>query len=325
MKLKRLVNLEKLKKALPMTVILIVAALAVYLANQYLTSRSNEIEQSLQDQADKMRAKVTVPVVDLNPGDVLSMEQVAARSVPKEYMNFDVIPPENIDAYIGKKIIRPVRKGTPLLESYFLLYESVPFSKTIEAGNRAITIPVDEINSFSGLLRAGDRIDLFYLMKPPTLPLPGVPQEDMLMAPLLENVEVRATGQTTVREVVAADQARQSGMPDQMGRGKQSYHTVTIAVSAEDAQRVILVQTGARIVAVLRRPDDNTSGQSKLYLSDVVGQPRRPKPVLPPGPEVQYIIGGRFNTGDNVSGDDPEGKLAALKRLFGSMGANKGQ
>lgn len=325
MKLKRLVNFEKLKKALPMTVILIVAALAVYLANQYLTNRSSEIEQGLQDQADKMRAKVTVPVVDLNPGDVLSMEQVASRSVPKEYMNFDAIPPENVEAYIGKKIIRPVRKGTPLLESYFLLYEAIPFSKTIEPGNRAITIPVDEINSFSGLLRAGDRIDLFYLMKPPTLPIPGTPQDDMLMAPLLENVEVRATGQTTVREVVAAEQAKQSGMGDQFGKGRQSYHTITIAVSAEDAQRVILVQTGARIVAVLRRPDDNTNGQSKLYLSDVVGQPRKHKPVLPPGPEIQYIIGGRFNTGDNVTGEDPEVRLAALKRLFGSMGANKGQ
>lgn len=323
MKLKRLLNLEKLKKALPMVVIVLVAGLAVYLANKYLTSRSEEIEQSLLDEADRLKMKVTVPVVDLSPGEVLSMDQVAARTVPKEYMNYDAILPDNIDAYIGKKVIRPVRKGTPLLESYFLLYESVPFSKTIEPGTRAITIPVDEINSFSGMLRAGDRIDLLYLMKRPEVPsmLPAVTlQGDSVLAPLLENVVVRATGQTTVREVIAADRAAQSGMGDQQQMGRsQTYHTVTIAVSAKDAQRVILAQTGARIVAVLRRPDDNEVGQEKLYFSDVVDQPQMP--VIPP-PPVDYIIGGRFNTGDQTSDEQQARKVEMLKRLFSGMAAN---
>ncbi|MBC7489624.1 MAG: hypothetical protein H7240_06215 [Glaciimonas sp.] len=157
----------RIKKAMPLIIILFIAALAVFLANNYLRSRSNEIEKSLSDEASKVCANITLPRIDLSPGDVLTIDQLASRMVPKEYMNFDVITPEQINTYISKRIIQPIRKGTLLLESYFLIYESVPFSKSIHPGNRAITIQVDEINSFSGLLRAGGHIDLFYMIKRP--------------------------------------------------------------------------------------------------------------------------------------------------------------
>ncbi|MEB0013577.1 Flp pilus assembly protein CpaB [Glaciimonas sp. Gout2] len=326
MNLKRYINPDKIKKALPLIVILLIAALAVFLANSYLKSRSSEIEKSLSDEASKVRTTVTVPRMDLSPGDILTMDQLASRTVPKEYMNFDAITPEQIDAYIGKKIIRPVRKGTPLLESYFLLYESVPFSKSIDAGDRAITIPVDEINSFSGLLRAGDHIDLFYMMKRPPdgpqMPTPGPAQEDTMLAPLLENVEIRATGQTTEREVLAADRAKESGFGDRQSQpGRTTYSTVTISVPAADAQKVILVQTGARIVAVLRRPDDVDGVQKKLFLSDVLDPGAKERFKLPQGPQVDYIIGGRFKTGEYIDGgDDQAKKIEALKRFLGTVG-----
>ncbi|AMP00296.1 flp pilus assembly protein CpaB [Collimonas arenae] len=326
MKLKRLIDLQKIKKAAPLIIIVLVAAFAVFLANNYLRTRSSEIEKSLNDEASKIRTTVTVPRVDLNPGDVLNMEQVAARNVPKEYMNFDVIAPEQIDAYIGKKLIRPVRKGTPLLESYFLLYESVPFSKSIDPGSRAITIPVDEINSFSGLLRAGDHIDLFYMMKRPLEAGAGAApgQEDTMLAPLLTNVEVRATGQTTVREVEAADRAREVGAGTRRADTRTMYSTVTIAVPAADAQRVILIQTGARIVAVLRRPDEEGNAEKKIFLSDVVDPDGKRRLKMPTGPQVDYIIGGRFKTGEYVGGDeDPGKKIEALKRFLGSMAGNQ--
>ncbi|WP_161539973.1 Flp pilus assembly protein CpaB [Glaciimonas sp. PCH181] len=326
MNIKRYINPDKIKKALPLIIIVLIAALAVFLANSYLRSRSSEIEKSLSDEASKVRTTVTVPRIDLVPGDVLTMDQLASRTVPKEYMNFDVINPDQIDAFIGKKIIRPVRKGTPLLESYFLLYESVPFSKSIEAGSRAITIPVDEINSFSGLLRAGDHIDLFYMMKRPQdvpqAPTPGPAQEDTMLAPLLENVEIRATGQTTEREVLAADRAKASGFGDKQGQaGRTTYSTVTISVPAADAQKVILIQTGARIVAVLRRPDDQDGVQKKTFLSDVIDPGARARYKIPQGPQVDYIIGGRFKTGEYIDGgDDQAKKIEALKRFLGTVG-----
>ncbi|MGB7193132.1 MAG: Flp pilus assembly protein CpaB [Collimonas pratensis] len=325
MNIKRFINFQKIKKALPLLIIVLIAAFAVFLANNYLKTRSSEIEKSLSDEASKVRTIVTVPRIDLNPGDVLTMEQLASRTVPKEYMNFDVISPEQIDAYIGKKIIRPVRKGTPLLESYFLMYESVPFSKSIESGSRAITIPVDEINSFSGLLRAGDHIDLFYMMKRPQEgpPSAGPQPEDTVLAPLLKNIEVRATGQTTVREVLAADRAREAGLGERQGQaGRATYSTVTISVPAADAQKVILVQTGARIVAVLRSPDDQGDAEKRLFLSDVI-DPDAKRRLQMPGPQVDYIIGGRFKTGEYADGgSDQASKLEAFKRLLGSAAGN---
>lgn len=323
MKFKNPAVSQKIKKIFPFVAIIAIAVLSVVLANAYLKSRSTEIEESLSKEANKLRTRVAVPIVDLSPGDVLSADKLAARSLPKEYVNFDAIDPDGIDGFIGKKIIRPIRKGTPLLESYFLLVESIPFSKSIEPGHRAITMPIDEINSFSGMLRAGDRVDLFYIMKHNNVakgPM-GMPREDTELAPLLENVQVQATGQTTVRDITAADRAAQSGFGEQSRNMRSSYSTITISVPAIDAQRAILIQTSARIVAVLRRPDDHADGQKKLYLSDVV---KRVAYEAPPAtkPPVDFIIGGQFKSGDVIdgagSGPDPMRGLAALRELMAS-------
>jgi pilus assembly protein CpaB len=151
-------------------------------------------------------------------------------------------------------------------------------------------------------------------------PMGGPQLEDTMLAPLLENVEIRATGQTTVREVLAADRAQQSGFGERKGQaGRTTYSTVTISVPAVDAQRVILVQTGARIVAVLRRPDDQDGVQEKLFLSDVIDIGPPPSVHLPQGPQIDYIIGGSFKSGESVDG--PEGqarKIEALKKFLGS-------
>lgn len=316
-------QLQGLKKLWPLGLILVMTGLAVWTASRYLTSRTAEVEERLADQAAKSRITVVVPVRDLLAGEVIDLGVLVTRSVPREYVNQDAITQDTLDRYIGKKLTRPVSKGTPLLQSFVAAYEFKPFSTSIEAGTRAITLPVDEINSVSGMLTAGDKIDILVLTQ---IPLSnGSGKTEMQLLPLLESVTVRATGTTTQRELIAQTEqgATRPGM-----RNGGNYNTVTIAVPPRDAQRVVLAQQVGRIIALLRRPDDAALYGARLSSSEVFGI----KAEAPPQNlnTISYIVGGSFSTGGQgiraLAGQGMAGGAEgdAVKRIMAAI-ANESQ
>lgn len=283
-------RLQSLKKLWPIALILAMTALAVWAASKYLTGRTAEVEERFADQAAKSRVTVVVPVRDLLAGEVIDLGVLVTRAVPREYVNQDAITQDSLERYLGKKLTRPVSKGTPLLQSFIAAYEFKPFSSSIEPGTRAITLPVDEINSVSGMLTAGDKIDILVLTQAPTSIDPS--KTEMQLLPLLEGVTVRATGTTTQRELVAQSE---QGAPRSGSRNGGSYNTVTISVPPRDAQRVVLAQQGGRIIALLRRPDDAALYGERLSASEVFGSKTVAAPVNLN--TISYIVGGSFSTG----------------------------
>jgi len=107
------------------------------------------------------------------------------------------------------------------------------FSARVEAGRRAMTVPVDEISSISGMLEPGDTVDLMV-----TLDQRG----RKLTFPLLQTVQVMATGQRVVDDPKTGD--------------RRSYSTVTLDITPEQAQYVIVAREAGRITALLRNPQD---------------------------------------------------------------------
>ena len=311
----------------PLGLILLLATLAVWTASRYLTSRTAEVEERLSDQAAKSRVTVVVPSRDLMPGEELDLGVLVTRSVPREYVNQDAITQDTIERFLGKKLTRAVSRGTPLLQSFVASYEFKPFSTTIEPGARAITLPVDEINSVSGMLTAGDKIDILVLTQMNVAN--GSDKTEMQLIPLLENVTVRATGTTTQRELIAQTE---QGAPRANNRTAGSYTTVTIAVPPREAQRVVLAQQGGRIIALLRRPDDPALYGGRLSSSEVFGIKQDAPPPPPAGHTVGYIIGGSFTSGSQgiraLTGQDPNGAAGpggaaggdAIRRLMEAMG-----
>lgn len=277
-----------LKKFWPVALIFLLTVLAVWSASNYLSTRSAEVEERLSDEAAKKRIQVVVPARDLMAGETLDLATLVLRSVPREYVNQDAITQESLDVFIGKKLTRPVSKGTPLLQSFIAAYEFKPFSTTIEPGTRAITLPIDEINSVSGMLTAGDKIDLLVMTQTPTV---DTNKTEMQLVPLMQDVTVQATGTTTQRELVA--QTEFSAQKPSMRTG--SYNTVTISIPPREAQRVVLAQQLGRIVALLRRPDDPALYSEKLLASEIFG-PIEQKPEIKRD-TIAYLVGGSMSTG----------------------------
>ena len=289
---------QSVKRLSPLIGALLLGLMAAGLGWYYLRASEREIAASLEKDADSQRRDVVVARQALGDGTTVLPGMVAKRSVPNEYVHNDALTPETFAQFAGRQLTVPVAAGKPLLASFFSTPRKV-FAQEIEQGVRAITIPVDEISSISGMLRAGDRIDFMYVVEKSAANDPSV------VIPLLQDVEVRATGQIT-SEQFASMRKRADVSADTDPYAQQRYSTVTVAIQPQDAQKLILAQRLGKIIATLRNPDDRatmTSGVDAVDLDAIVSgfRPQRMRPVAvshaPGPPGVEYIVGGAGNRG----------------------------
>ena len=284
---------QNLRRLSPLIGALILGLLAAGLGWYYLRASEREIAASLEQDANSQRRDVVVARQALGDGMVVLPTMVAKRSVPTEYVHNDALTPETFVQFAGRQLTVPVAAGKPLLASFFAAPRKV-FAEEIERGVRAITIPVDEISSISGMLRAGDRIDFMYVVAKQKEGTQAV------VVPLLQDVEVRATGQIT-SEQFASMRKRSEVSAEADPYAQQRYSTVTVAIAPADAQKLILAQRMGKIVAALRNPEDRQTmrtGVDAMDLDAIVDgfRPYRMRPsaavhaAAPPG--VEYIVGG---------------------------------
>src|SRR3546814_18359219 len=126
-----------------------------------------------------------------------------------------------------------LRAGDPMLPTHTMLTENHPFANRLGQGRRAITMPVDVINSVSGLLEPGDLIDLYVSFEY---------RRKRITAPLLQGVMVLATGGST-RPVGN----RPSG-------GAATYSTITIDPTPEDSLKLVADTQSGHLHALLLHP-----------------------------------------------------------------------
>lgn len=286
------------------TWILLFAALLLGLAASWMTMRylqgqKARIEASLSQHQKKVASvSVVVATKDMPAGAVVGYQNMAMRDVPQDYVPNEAVMPDQFDAAQGQRLIYPVQKGKPLLWAYLDKGENKPFSDSFPAGYRAITIQVDEVNSLSGMLRPGDRIDLIAALRQGQ-------RENVF--PLLQNVPVLATG----RRVRGRRPAQDDGL------GERGYTTITLEVTPTDAQRIILAQQKGRITAVLRNATDyaNVPG-GNVHLAGLPGSGRRAAHRARQE-RVEYIIGGRSDKGAATVNKLPVLGLAPLLAALG--------
>jgi pilus assembly protein CpaB len=208
--------------------------LAAYGVNRYITRQVEDIEA--RDKARKT-VRVLVPKDDLPKGAPLTATVVATRDIPAEWAHSNALTPDQFDRVENQKLAYPAARGEMLLWSLLEGQRAPSFSSRLPTGHRAITVPVDEVNSISGMLEPGDRIDLMATVRK---------ESRFFMFPLLQNVAVLATGS---RVVVEADGKE----------GKRTFTTITLDASPEEAQRVLAAREVGKLAALLRAPGDTAT------------------------------------------------------------------
>jgi len=211
-----------------------VGGLAAWGAKNYLSGQVAEIEAR---ERNKAMVQVVVAKTDLAKGSVLAAQNMAVRSVPQEWTHSASITPDQFGRAEGSALAYAASAGEPVIWSQLEGHRVPTFSARLTQGRRAVTVPVDEISSLSGMVEPGDLIDIVVSIKN---------DKKNFTFTLLQSVTVLATG-------TKASQAENEAE----GRSR-TFSTITLDTSPEDAKRVIAAREVGRVTALLRAPSDDS-------------------------------------------------------------------
>ena len=231
MKLPNLASIRPTKTWIVPGVAIGIGLLAAIAARSYLANRLAEVESRSKGNT----VNVIVAKRELRKGDRISTDTVAVRPIPVDYAHSQAIAPEHFDRVEGQALAYPVKSGEMVLWGLLENRHAATFSVRVKPGHRAITVPVDEINSISGLLEPGDAIDLMASI--------GENGKTHVFT-LLQNVLVMATGQRAENDPKSGE--------------KRLYSTVTLDTSPDEAFYIIRAREAGKLTALLRNPDDRS-------------------------------------------------------------------
>lgn len=265
---------------------------AAYLGGTALENRMQELDE--QARAGLTLVPVVVAKQDLQRGEPVTATAFAVRKIPKEYVNADAVRPSDFEGYISQRLIVPLRRGDVLMPVHTEGNGNKVFSSTLGVGKRALTFEVDTVNSVSGMLRPGDRIDLIYTAR-------GADEREVTQ-PLLSNLEILATDQVQTRR-------------DEHTGKERTFSTITMELSPVDAQKVIVAKQAGRLTALLRHPDDKAANATgRMDPGSLLGNV---KTAAGTSTGIEYLVGG----GGDVADIKMQASRAALNLPVASLGA----
>jgi len=234
------------------------AAALLYL---YASQLEKEKDELVRDQIEVVKAARNIPA-----GTPLSKDKITTEQVPQRFLPPNPLLENALNIYLGTPLAVNVEEGAMILTSDFSVQEvSRTLSSKIPPQERAMSVAVDAISGVSGLLRPGDRVDILG-----TFPIgtkdqvvtdekgeEGVGYVTMTM---LQNVTLLATGQELSDVTNAENQQRGN-----------SYATVTLSVTIDEAELLTIAQTRGKMTLLLRNRDDvDVSTVSKRTLREVM-------------------------------------------------------
>ncbi len=266
-------------------------------ANYYLRTYLSQAESRLA--GSYATRKVIVAAVEVPAGGTLSAENLAVRSIPDRFLSSTALGPDSLEIVSGQKVMVALKPGDPIDRGALERSDRAALSTTVAMGERAITFPVDEISSISGMLVPGDIIDLMYTGPGTTTnsyraaaagsdPQAG-PKDLTHVRLILQAVAVMATGKTTQKRVVRTEGGAQEEV-------NMDFTTVTLKVSPTQAEQVLIGQKLGQLTAVLRNPDDKTV-LGKMVLDETTFRQVDAPPRAGVGNYIEVIIGGTGQPG----------------------------
>src|SRR5215469_6623930 len=179
--------------------------------------------------------RYVAPSRALQAGEVLKAEDLMLTDWPAAIAVAN--PFTKAADLVGRAVIYPVAPSQPILESYLAAPGSgIGLTTKIPEGMRATSVKSDEVVGVAGFLFPGSHVDVLVTFRSDRLPTP----ETQIV---LQDVEVLTVGQKL--------------QPDPQGK-PESVSVVTLLLTPEDAQKLMLASAQGGIQFVLRNGADHT-------------------------------------------------------------------
>ncbi len=212
----------------PWVVLVVAAAIglaAALLAQRYLRTQVEEINARAQVE--------TVPLVvassALEKGAHLTSANVAVRPVPRAWAHSNAITPEQFERLDNAVLAFPARIGEPIVWLQLESDKAPTFSARLAPGRRAVTVPIDEVSSISGMVQPGDLIDLMLTIRRGARDLAFVLQQSVPVLATGTQVEQKRNGAPHLHHAHARYNARRCQARDRRPRGGQAHRAVACA------------------------------------------------------------------------------------------------
>jgi pilus assembly protein CpaB len=223
----------------PILMLFIILGLAV-VVTMYVMGIVNQSQEQLQRERaiQEQKAKATVKVVyatkNIEEGEIIPQEALEERDVEAAKAPVDAF--NSVNAVVGQQAAYPVPAGT-IVSNHAIKPMAVQtgFEGKIKEGMRALTFGVDTNSGVAGFIAPGSHVDVVAITGSGA---------DTKAAPVMSDVEVIAVG-TTYQKAPGSTTANPAG-------------SVTVAVTPEDAIKMIRSVTAAKLYLTLRNDKDHT-------------------------------------------------------------------
>jgi pilus assembly protein CpaB len=242
-----------MKEKITLAVSLLMGFAALFLTTRYIRQKENELNKRMEEiYAGARKVQVVVAAGTIPAGTVLTQKDLALDSVFESAAGSHAVLRDDANTVLGKKTVFPLRRGEVV--SWSFIEGGAPavggLSSQITPGLRAVSLPIGGAQAVSGMVRPSDRIDVLGTFAFPSKTRPDIMENVTLT--LLQDVTVLATGQTTTRQLAAERGQRAGG-------ASSGYSTVTLEVSAEEAELLVFAQQmRGSLTLALRNPGDVT-------------------------------------------------------------------
>ena len=225
---------------------------ALVMIKIYIDQQRLVTDELLKKKYEKMQATQSAILIakkDIPRGSNIDSDSLESKITPNQFVQPGAVT--SLDRISGMTTIAPISKGEQLTLSKLAYQRSGDLASATPVGKRAITISVDNVSSFAGMIRAGDYVDVIAIVPVPIQTADGKAAAQIATFSLFQNVLVIAVGQETSEAV-----------PEEGGRykretKKEASPLITLALSPQEANLIAFVQEQqGRIRLVLRSPTD---------------------------------------------------------------------
>jgi pilus assembly protein CpaB len=245
------------RKVIFITIFLtIITSLLIY---AYITKAATKTEVQIE-YADVLVAANTLP-----PKHIIVETDIKLVKMTKDKVNARAL--KNKTEIIGKRIKESIMAEEQIIPDRIMDDKKSPLSFSIPDGMRALSINITEQSFVSYLIRPGDYIDIIASFELESIEEAAtVTIYPRITKTIIQNLQVLALSQNTV---VAGDKV--SEIPK----------TVTLAVTPQDAEKLVYASEYATLTMILRHADDDkiitTDGVNRKDVASSKGMYTVPK------------------------------------------------
>src|SRR6266511_6361574 len=211
--------------------------LGVMLITRYLSS----VQAYTKDLGNIVIAKTEIPL-----GGKITAEQVTLATIPNGSAPQDAL--RNVDQVVGRVAITPIGVRDTITKIK-LAPEGVGagLSAVIPEGYRAMTVKVDDVVGVSGFIMPGSFVDIVAIVLPPAKQ--GGEATGPISKIVLQNIKVLASGP----KIDSPENQREPS----------SVKAVTLQVTPEQAEKLVLAANEGKLQLVMRNYSDQEDTQTK--------------------------------------------------------------